>query len=386
MAKISVKIIPQIGTTRPYGPTYAPYSFQDPIFPPSQNVFGLTIPGTPPSIAAMSQEPVLKDLESMEDVWDAFRLDLIEVESQINKHLQSHAPLINTVAKHIFSSGGKRIRPLLLILCARLCGYLPKESILLGSLIEFIHTATLLHDDVLDEAELRRGQSTARKIWGNQASILVGDYLYSQAMALIATFHNHGINEVLADACRKMAEGEVLQLCANSQPDLSEEAYLKIVEYKTATLVAASCKVGAIVGGASLAEQSALFRFGYHLGMAFQLADDRLDYGADRTKLGKTLGQDLRQGMMTLPLLHLLQTCSSEDGRWIREKIAVHAIQDEDVAQIIRLMHQQGSLTYATARARQFVEAAALDLEPFPPGTAKRCLAITACYMVNRDQ
>ncbi|MDX1412049.1 MAG: polyprenyl synthetase family protein [Nitrospirales bacterium] len=346
----------------------------------------MTIPGTPPSIAAMSQEPVLKDLESMEDVWDAFRLDLIEVESQINKHLQSQAPLINTVANHIFSSGGKRIRPLLLILCARLCGYLPKESLLLGSLIEFIHTATLLHDDVLDEAELRRGQNTARKIWGNQASILVGDYLYSQAMALIATFHDHGINEVLADACKKMAEGEVLQLCANSQPDLSEEDYLKIVEYKTATLVAASCKVGAIVGGASLSEQSALYRFGYHLGMAFQLADDRLDYGADRTKLGKTLGQDLRQGMMTLPLLHLLQTCSSENGRWIREKISAHTIQDEDVEQIIRLMHQQGSLTYATARAREYVEAAALALEPFPPSTAKRSLAITACYMVNRDQ
>lgn len=348
--------------------------------------FSLTIHRRAPSIAAMHQEPALRDLESMEDVWEAFRPDLNEVESQITTHLESHAPLINTVAGHIFASGGKRIRPLLLILCARLCGFLQKDFLLLGSLVEFIHTATLLHDDVLDEADLRRGQPTARKIWGNQASILVGDYLYSQAMALIATFHNHSINEALADACRKMAEGEVLQLCANSQPHLSEAAYLKIVEYKTAALVAASCKVGAIVGGASIEEQAALYRFGYHLGMAFQLADDRLDYSADRAKLGKALGQDIRQGMITIPLLHLLQTCSPQDNQWITEKILAHAIEDEDVTKIIQLMQKQGSLSYSTARAREYVEAAALDLEPFPACMAKRSLSITACYMVNRDQ
>jgi octaprenyl-diphosphate synthase len=340
----------------------------------------------PPSIAAMPQEPALKDLESMEDVWEAFRPDLLEVERQITKHLGSNAPLINTVANHIFESGGKRIRPLLLILCARLCGYLHKDFLLLGSLVEFIHTATLLHDDVLDEADLRRGRKTARKIWGNQASILVGDYLYSQAMALIATFHNHGINEALADACRKMAEGEVLQLCANSQPDLSEDAYLKIVEYKTAALVAASCKVGAIVSGASVPEQEALHRFGHHLGMAFQLADDRLDYAADRLKLGKALGQDIRQGMITLPLLHLLQTCQGHDRQWITDKIVNHTVEEEDVTRIITLMQQTGSLAYATARAREYIEAALSALEPFPNCIAKRSLAITACYMVNREQ
>jgi len=322
----------------------------------------------------------------MEDVWEAFRPDLIEVESHITKHLESHAPLINTVAGHIFASGGKRIRPLLLILCARLCGFLQKDFLLLGSLVEFIHTATLLHDDVLDEADLRRGQPTARKIWGNQASILVGDYLYSQAMALIASFHNHGINEVLADACRKMAEGEVLQLCANSQPDLTEAAYLKIVEYKTATLVAASCKVGGIIGGASLEEQAALYRFGLHLGMAFQLADDRLDYAADRSRLGKSLGQDIRQGMITLPLLHLLQTCSPSECTWLQEKITTHSVDDQDLQTILTLMKKSGSLTYSTVRAKEYIEAAALDLEGFLDSTAKRSLAIVSCYMVNRDQ
>ena len=354
--------------------------------PAARLQFGLTIHRRPPSIAAMPNEPAVKNLDSMEGVWDAFRSDLDEVEVQIHKHLHSHAPLINTVAGHILNSGGKRIRPLLLILGARMYGYIEQDFLLLGSLIEFIHTATLLHDDVLDEADIRRGQKTARRIWGNQASILVGDYLYSQAMALIASFHNHGINEVLADACRKMAEGEVLQLCANGQPDLTEAAYLKIVEYKTATLVAASCKVGGIIGGASLEEQAALYRFGLHLGMAFQLADDRLDYAADRSRLGKSLGQDIRQGMITLPLLHLLQTCSPSERTWLQEKIVSHSVDDQDLQTILALMKKLGSLSYATVRAREYVEAAALNLEGFPDSTAKRSLAIVSGYMVNRDQ
>jgi octaprenyl-diphosphate synthase len=334
----------------------------------------------------MGNDPAVKAVDSMEDVWEAFRPEIHEIEAQIQKHLDSHAPLINTVADHILSSGGKRIRPLLLILSARLFGYPEKEYLLLGSLVEFIHTATLLHDDVLDEADIRRGERTARSIWGNHASILVGDYLYSQAMTLIASFHDHGINEVMADACRKMAEGEVLQLCANSQPDLTEADYLKIVEYKTATLVAASCKVGAIIGGASLEEQMALYRFGYNLGMAFQLADDRLDYSADHTRLGKALGQDIRQGMITLPLLHLLQTCSASEQAWLREKILSHSVDDQELERILEMMRIQGSLAYSTMRAREYIEASALDLVPFPDSPAKRSLAIVSCYMVNRDQ
>ena len=334
----------------------------------------------------MANDPAVKALDSMEEVWEAFRPELNEVEAKIQTHLDSHAPLIHTVADHILSSGGKRIRPLLLILSARLFGYVENHYLLLGSLIEFIHTATLLHDDVIDEADMRRGKPSAKRVWGNQASILVGDYLYSQAMALIASFHNHSINEIMADACRKMAEGEVLQLCANSQPDLTEEAYLKIIEYKTATLVAASCKVGAIIGGASVEEQAALSRFGFNLGMAFQLADDRLDYSADQARLGKSLGQDIRQGMITLPLLHLLQTCSSSEQSWLKDKIQSHAVDDQELERILELMKAQGSLAYATTRAREYIEASALDLAPFPDSPAKRSLAIASSYMVNRDQ
>ena len=163
----------------------------------------------------------------MEEVFEAYREDLEEIEAHIRRNLDSEAPLINEIAAHILSGGGKRIRPLLLNLCARLNGYVPKADLVLGSLIEFIHTATLLHDDVLDEADLRRGQQTARRIWGNHASILVGDYLYARAMQEIAAFQNHDVNDVMAIACRKMAEGEILQLCANRQPLLQEVEYLR---------------------------------------------------------------------------------------------------------------------------------------------------------------
>lgn len=205
-------------------------------------------------------------------------------------------------------------------------------------------------------------------------------------MAQIAAFRNHGFNEVLAEACRKMAEGEILQLCANLREEITEAEYLQIVEYKTATLIAASCKVGAIIGGASAVEQAALYRFGLNLGMAFQVADDRLDYIADGEKLGKSLGQDLRQGMATLPLLHLFRTCSATEKAWIQTSIKKRAISDQDLREIVCLMHTYGSPTYAMAKARQYVEAAALDLLPFPDNPAKRSLAIASQYMITRDQ
>ena len=243
----------------------------------------------------MSLPPVAQPSLTMEVVFEAYRENLEEIETHIRRNLDSEAPLINEIASHILNGGGKRIRPLLLTLCARLNGYTPKEDLVLGSLIEFIHTATLLHDDVLDEANLRRGQQTARCIWGNHASILVGDYLYSRAMQQIAAFQNHNVNDVMAMACRKMAEGEILQLCANRQPVLQEADYLRIVEYKTGALVAAACKVGAIISGTSPVQQQGLYQFGLYLGIAFQLADDRLDYTADRENVGKTLGQDFMQ-------------------------------------------------------------------------------------------
>lgn len=334
----------------------------------------------------MSNAPGTSTINSMADVWEAYRAELDGVEHQVRHNLDSSVALVNTVAAHILSSGGKRVRPLLLLLSARLCGYAGREHHQLGSLVEFIHTATLLHDDVVDEADIRRGRSTARKVWGNQISILVGDYLYSKAMAQIVEFRSHGMNEVLAEACTKMAEGEVLQLYYNGNPSMPESDYIKIVEHKTAGLIAAACRMGAILAEASEEKQSALFRFGQYLGIAFQVADDTLDYNADGERLGKTLGQDLRQGKATLPLLHLLDHCSEPDRNMIKDRMETRTLSPEDLERILGLMQETGSLAYAMERARTYIAAAQQELDVFEDSSARRALAVAADYMITRDR
>ena len=331
-------------------------------------------------------QPVIHGFLTMDEVWEIYRQDLEEIESHIRHNLNSEVPIINEIAAHILNGGGKRIRPLLLSLCSRLTDYDPKNDLVLGSLIEFIHTATLLHDDVLDEAALRRGQPTARRIWGNRASILVGDYLYSRAMQHIAEFKNHGINDTMAMACRKMAEGEILELCANRQPLLTESDYLRIVESKTGALVAAACKVGGVLGGVSPLQREELYQFGLNLGIAFQLADDWLDYTANDKNLGKTLGQDLMQGMVTLPLIHLFRCLPAEDRQNLIANLDRNAIEEDDLLQITRSMHQHGSLRYTKARSQEYVDAALLNLTTFEDSMAKRALIVVADYMINRDR
>jgi octaprenyl-diphosphate synthase len=334
----------------------------------------------------MPNGPITSTIHSMADVWEAYRDELAGVEDQVRKNVDSSVTLVNTVAAHILNSGGKRIRPLLLVLCARLCGYSGRDHHQLSSLVEFIHTATLLHDDVVDDADLRRGHRTARKVWGNQISILVGDYLYSKAIAQIVEFRSQGINEVLAEACTKMAEGEVLQLYYNGNPDMPEADYLKIVEHKTARLIAAACRMGAIFADAPEDRLDALFRFGQYVGIAFQVVDDTLDYAADGARLGKTLGQDLRQGKATLPLLHLLQHCSEADRQMIKDRMETRTLTEEDLSRLIHLMEEMGSIAYAMERAQSFIVAAQRELELFEDCTAKRALTVAADYMVTRDR
>ncbi len=331
-------------------------------------------------------QPATQPSLTMDAVWELYHQDLEEIESQIRRHLNADTPLINEVAAHILDGGGKRVRPLLLDLCARLTGYVPTDDLAIGSLIECIHTATLLHDDVLDEATLRRGHLTAQRIWGNRASILVGDYLYSQAMQHIAAFENHDMNETMAVACRKMAEGEILQLAATRRPLVSESEYLRIVEYKTGALVAAACKVGGIRGGASPMQQDGLYQFGLSLGIAFQLADDRLDYLADDKSLGKPLGQDLMQGMVTLPLIHLLRHLPVEDRQRLVGNIETGALDEHHLRRLTALMHDHGSLQYTMDRSHEYIHAAIVNLNAFEDSEAKRALAVVAEYMVSRDR
>ncbi len=314
----------------------------------------------------MTQGPVIATLHSMSDVWESYRTELDGVEDRVRKNLDSSVTLVNTVAAHILSGGGKRVRPLLLLLSARLCGYAGAEHHQLGSIVEFIHTATLLHDDVVDDADLRRGRRTARKV--------------------VVEFQSQGINEVLAEACKKMAEGEVLQLYYNGNPSMPEIDYIKIVEHKTAGLIAAACRMGAILAEASESQQDALFRFGQYLGIAFQVADDTLDYIANGESLGKTIGQDLRQGKATLPLLHLLQQCSEQDRQMIKDRMETRTLSTTDLERILSLMANFGSITYAMDRARAYITAAKDELDCFEDSTARRALSVAADYMITRDR
>ena len=334
----------------------------------------------------MTQGPVIATPQSMSDVWDAYRGELDGLEDRVRKNLDSSVTLVNTVAAHILSGGGKRVRPLLLLLSARLCGYPGNEHHQLGSIVEYIHTATLLHDDVVDEADLRRGRRTARKVWGNQISILVGDFLYTKAMCNVVEFQSQGINEVIAEACNKMAEGEVLQLHYNGNPAMPEIDYIKIVEHKTAALIAAACRMGAILADATETQQQALFRFGQYLGIAFQVADDTLDYIANGESLGKTIGQDLRQGKATLPLLHLLQHCSEQDRQMIKDRMETRTLSTADLERILFLMSEFGSITYAMDRAKAYIAAAKDELEQFEDGAPRRALSVAADYMITRDR
>src|SRR5437879_7309358 len=230
---------------------------------------------------------------SMSDVWECYRLELNAVEDQIRQNLDSKVALGNTVAAHILNSGGKRIRPLLLILCARLAGYTGRDDVILASLIEYIHTATLLHDDVVDHAEFRRGRRTAGGLWGNQVAILVGDYLYSKAICHIVGFRNQDVNECLSEACRKMAEGELMQLSYKDDASISEREYLKIVEYKTGSLIAAVCRIGAVVADAVHELRASMCHCGPAMGVAFRVADDTLDSAAPREARGRSQGKEL---------------------------------------------------------------------------------------------
>jgi octaprenyl-diphosphate synthase len=238
--------------------------------------------------------------------------DLAAVDTVIRQRLSSEVPLINTVADYIIAAGGKRMRPSLLALTARALGYGGSDHYLLGAVIEFIHTATLLHDDVVDDSDLRRGRPTANQSFGNPTAVLVGDFLYSRAFQMMVEVKSIAIMQVLANATNTIAEGEVLQLMNINDPNIDENRYLQVIRYKTAKLFEAAGEVGAILGGADSTVQSAMAAYGRHLGTAFQLVDDALDYAGDSAELGKTVGDDLREGKATLPLIYLLQKGNRE--------------------------------------------------------------------------
>ncbi len=310
--------------------------------------------------------------------------DLTEVDRVIRTRLSSEVALINTVADYIIAAGGKRMRPVLLLLMSRALGYEGSQHHLQAAVIEFIHTATLLHDDVVDESDLRRGRKTANAVFGNAASVLVGDFLYSRAFQMMVESDDMRVMQVLADATNVIAEGEVLQLLNCNDPDVDEARYLQVIRYKTAKLFEAAAQVGAILAKAPPAIEEAAAEYGRRLGTAFQLVDDVLDYSGITNDIGTNVGDDLREGKPTLPLLHAMHNGNVSEREMIREAIA-HG-HTEHFAEILSAIQRTGALEYARERARAEAQAAADAVSGLGTSVYRDALLYFTTYSIERDR
>lgn len=308
--------------------------------------------------------------------------DMASVDQVIRERLQSEVVLINQIGHYIVGSGGKRLRPALVVLAGRLTGAPAGHIHELAAVIEFIHTATLLHDDVVDESSLRRGRNTANAEFGNAASVLVGDFLYSRAFQMMVRVANPRVMEVLAEATNIIAEGEVLQLLNIKEPDTDEEAYLRVVRYKTAKLFQAAAQVGAILGGAAPDDERALADYGTHLGTAFQLIDDVLDYSGDEAETGKHLGDDLAEGKPTLPLIHAMRVGSASQREAVRRAIMVG--DREIMPAVLAAIRETGALDYSRKAAQAEVQRAAAAISHLPGSVYRDALLELCVFAVER--
>ena len=309
--------------------------------------------------------------------------DMRRVDALIRRRLSSDVLLINQIADHIVTSGGKRLRPTLHVLAAGAAGYPGEEHIKLAAVIEFIHTSTLLHDDVVDESDLRRGRKTANALWGNAASVLVGDFLYSRSFQLMVELDDMRIMRILANTTNTIAEGEVLQLLNIGNADVSEAAYLAVIERKTAVLFAAATELGGVLGGLPEPQVTALRRYGMELGYAFQIADDLLDYVSDADTLGKNIGDDLIEGKPTLPLIYALETADAKHAQLIR-----HTIEHDGTGpleSIVAAIRNSGAMERTLACATKHAQAARDALVELPASAQRDALAVLADYSVQRE-
>ena len=293
----------------------------------------------------------------------ALETDIAAINAALAANLQTHVPLIAEVGRHILLSGGKRVRPLLFILAARMCGHHSDHLADFSTIFEYLHAATLLHDDVIDAASVRRGTTTANNIWGNHAVILVGDFLLSKALSLAVTTDRLKILQVLAQTTTQMAEGEILQLIHAGDLKLNEAQYFEVITRKTAILMSAACQIGGILAGAPPAQEEALAQMGLNLGITFQLVDDILDYTGDQKELGKEVGADLREGRVTLPLIHALSQAEPRDLE--RLKGMAQGLTPEMAAELRTLLDKYGSLDHARNLARQYTRQAQENLTLF---------------------
>jgi octaprenyl-diphosphate synthase len=318
---------------------------------------------------------------TLDDIRALVRPDLVRVDEVIRARLKSSVPLVDQVAEHIIAGGGKRLRPLLVVLAGQACGHQGHAHIEAAAFIEFIHTATLLHDDVVDGSSMRRGRDTANEVFGNQASVLVGDFVYSRAFQMMASLLSQPVMEIMADATNVIAEGEVLQLMNAHDPDTTEQRYLEVIYRKTARLFQAGAEVAAVLAGSPQPIRQGLAAYGRHLGTAYQLVDDVLDYRSNPAERGKNLGDDLAEGKPTLPLIHALKNGTDSQRATIRRAIENGGLEQMD--EIVAAIDATGGLDYTVSRAREESEQALSAIRVLPDSSYKEGLAALARFAVQ---
>jgi octaprenyl-diphosphate synthase len=312
--------------------------------------------------------------------------DLASVEDEIRAEIAAPVALIQEMGDYVASAGGKRLRPMLLLLAARLAGARGPRVVRLACVVELLHTATLIHDDVVDQAPLRRGRPSANAQWGDDAAVLVGDHLYAKSFAMLVRDNDGAILEALARATVSMTEAEVFQLEKKRLGVTTEADYVRIITQKTASFMSACCRIGALLGRLSAVEVEALTRFGLELGVAFQISDDALDFAADQDRLGKAIGADLREGKRTLPLIAMLERASAADAARVRGLLERRTLHPDEIDAIRRLVVEHAGVDYALERARAHAKSAKGDLETLPPSEERETLALVADFVVERDR
>ena len=319
-------------------------------------------------------------------LFDPIRADLAKVEAAYAEHLQSRVDVIPRIGRYIQSSGGKRVRPAVLLMAARLCGYTGERAVLHAAVVEFIHTATLVHDDIIDDAKMRRGRLAVHSQWGNDITVLLGDFLYIKSMSLALTENSLDIVRLLCDVTLRMIEGELYQLTKNGDIDITEDEHFDIIRRKTAYLFAGCAEIGGRLGTATPEQWRALWDYGFSLGVAFQLMDDLLDFTGDAEALGKPVGGDLREGKVTLPIIRLLASGDAAARELVSTIVASRTATRDQWNEIVRLLRQAGGLEYAQARAREHAAEARRALAVFAPGPERQALEALADYVLLRDR
>jgi octaprenyl-diphosphate synthase len=319
-------------------------------------------------------------------LFEPIRADLEEVEREYLRQVESQVGVIPEIGAYIQKSGGKRVRPAVLLMAARMCGYTGRRAVLNAAVVEFIHTATLVHDDIIDDAELRRGQKAVHSRWGNDVTVLAGDFLYIKSMAMALTQDTLDVVRLLCDITLRMIEGEIYQLTKNGDIDISEDEHFDIIRRKTAHLFGGCAEIGAMLGEAGPEKQAALREYGFNLGTMFQLVDDQLDFTGEAEALGKPIGGDLLEGKMTLPLIHLRDHAGPDVNALIRRIVRQQHAAPEDWARLRQHMADHRSLEYARTRAIGFGEAAKRQLAVFPDRPERDALMALADYVVTRDR